>query len=46
MNLLKKYNNQITGYIFISPAVILISLFGIFPVFFWFLYELSQMESF
>ena len=24
MNLLKRYNNQITGYIFISPAVILI----------------------
>ena len=31
-----KYYNQITGYIFVTPAVILISLFGIFPVFFGF----------
>ncbi len=34
MNFIKKYSNQITGYLFISPALILIFTFGIFPVFF------------
>ena len=29
-----KYSNQINGYIFIFPAFLIISLFGIFPVFF------------
>ena len=29
-----KYTNQINGYIFILPAVLVIGLFGIFPVFF------------
>ena len=29
-----KYSNQINGYIFILPAFLIISLFGIFPVFF------------
>ena len=29
-----RYSNQITGYSFILPAVLIISLFGIFPVFF------------
>ena len=29
-----KYSNQINGYIFILPAVLVIGLFGIFPVFF------------
>jgi len=29
-----KYSNQINGYIFILPAVLIIGLFGIFPVFF------------
>ena len=29
-----KYINQINGYLFIAPAVFLISIFGIFPVFF------------
>jgi ABC-type sugar transport system permease subunit len=33
-NFLRKYSNQINGYFFILPAVIAISLFGIFPVFF------------
>ena len=32
--ILIKYSNQINGYIFILPAVLIISLFGIFPVFF------------
>jgi len=32
--LLIKYSNQINGYIFILPAVLIIGLFGIFPVFF------------
>ena len=46
MNLLKRYNNQITGYIFISPAVILISLFGIFPVFFGFYMSFHKWKVF
>jgi len=29
-----KYSNQINGYLFILPAFLIISLFGIFPVFF------------
>ncbi len=29
-----KYNSQINGYLFILPACLIISLFGIFPVFF------------
>ena len=33
-NFLIKYSNQINGYIFILPAVLVIGLFGIFPVFF------------
>ena len=33
-NFYKKYSNQLTGYIFILPAFLIISLFGIFPVFF------------
>ena len=33
-NFLKKYSNQLNGYFFILPAVFVISLFGIFPVFF------------
>ena len=41
-----KYNNQITGYIFISPAVILISLFGIFPVFFGFYMSFHKWKVF
>ena len=32
--ILIKYSNQINGYIFILPAVLIIGLFGIFPVFF------------
>jgi len=34
INFLRKYSNQINGYFFILPAVLIISLFGIFPVFF------------
>jgi len=41
-----KYYNQITGYIFISPAVILISLFGIFPVFFGFYMSFHKWKVF
>ena len=33
-NFFIKYSNQINGYIFILPAFLIISLFGIFPVFF------------
>jgi len=44
--ILNKYNNQITGYIFISPAVILISLFGIFPVFFGFYMSFHKWKVF
>ena len=31
---LRKYSNQINGYVFILPAVLVIALFGIFPIFF------------
>ena len=34
MKFLNKYSNQINGYFFILPAFLIISLFGIFPVFF------------
>mgnify|MGYP001328784745 CR=1 FL=1 len=33
-NFFVKYTNLINGYLFITPAVLIISLFGIFPVFF------------
>ena len=33
-NFSKKYSNQLTGYIFILPALLIIGLFGIFPIFF------------
>ena len=33
-NFLRKHSEKIVGYSLISPAVILISLFGVFPVFF------------
>jgi len=31
---INKYSNQINGYLFVLPAFLIISLFGIFPVFF------------
>ena len=31
---INKHSEKITGYLFILPAVLIISLFGIFPVFF------------
>ena len=34
IKIFNKYINQINGYLFITPAVFLISIFGIFPVFF------------
>ncbi|PPR46382.1 MAG: L-arabinose transport system permease protein AraP [Alphaproteobacteria bacterium MarineAlpha5_Bin9] len=34
MYFFRKYSDQITGYLFIFPAVFLITIFGIFPVFF------------
>tara|TARA_B100000686_G_scaffold329023_1_gene389730 strand:- start:1192 stop:2313 length:1122 start_codon:yes stop_codon:yes gene_type:complete len=34
MGFIKKYSNQINGYIFVLPAFCIIGLFGIFPVFF------------
>ena len=42
----KKYFNQITGYVFVAPAVILISLFGIFPVFFGFYMSFHKWKVF
>jgi len=46
MNFFRKYSNQITGYIFITPAVLLISLFGIFPVFFGFYMSFHKWKVF
>ncbi|MBI28351.1 MAG: Lactose transport system permease protein LacF [Alphaproteobacteria bacterium MarineAlpha5_Bin11] len=46
MNFLRKYSDPITGYLFISPAVILISLFGIFPVFFGFYMSFHKWKVF
>ena len=44
--ILNKYSNQIYGYLFISPAVILISIFGIFPVFFGFYMSFHKWKVF
>ena len=46
MNFFHKYSNQITGYLFITPAVLLISLFGIFPVFFGFYMSFHKWKVF
>ncbi len=46
MKFINKYYNQITGYIFIAPAVVLISLFGIFPVFFGFYMSFHKWKVF
>ena len=46
MNFFNKYYNQITGYAFIAPAVALISLFGIFPVFFGFYMSFHKWKVF
>ena len=46
MKFFHKYYNQITGYIFVTPAVILISLFGIFPVFFGFYMSFHKWKVF
>ena len=45
-NLLNKYTNQISGYLFIFPAVFLISIFGIFPVFFGFYMSFHKWKVF
>ena len=34
MNFFKKHSEKLIGYTFITPAVLIISLFGVFPVFF------------
>ena len=34
MNFYKKHSEKLVGYTFITPAVLIISLFGVFPVFF------------
>ena len=34
MNFYKKHSEKLIGYTFITPAVLIISLFGVFPVFF------------
>ena len=41
-----KFNNQIHGYIFILPAFLVISLFGIFPVFFGFYMSVHKWKVF
>ena len=41
-----KYSDQFNGYLFVLPAFLIIGLFGIFPVFFWNVYEFTQMEGF
>ena len=46
MKFFNTYYNQITGYLFITPAVILISLFGIFPVFFGFYMSFHKWKVF
>ena len=46
MKIFNKYYNQISGYIFITPAVVLISLFGIFPVFFGFYMSFHKWKVF
>ena len=46
MKFFNKYYNQITGYLFITPAVILISIFGIFPVFFGFYMSFHKWKVF
>ena len=43
---LNKYTNQISGYLFIFPAVFLISIFGIFPVFFGFYMSFHKWKVF
>ena len=44
--ILNKYSNQISGYLFITPAVFLISIFGIFPVFFGFYMSFHKWKVF
>lgn len=46
INFFSKYSNQITGYLFVTPAVLLISLFGIFPVFFGFYMSFHKWKVF
>ena len=46
MKFVNKYYNQIAGYLFIAPAVALISLFGIFPVFFGFYMSFHKWKVF
>ena len=43
---LNKYSNQINGYLFILPAFLIISLFGIFPVFFGMYMSLHKWKVF
>ena len=44
--ILSKYSEQINGYIFILPAFLIISLFGIFPVFFGMYMSLHKWKVF
>ena len=46
INFFNKYSNQINGYIFILPAVLIISLFGIFPIFFGMYMSLHKWKVF
>ena len=43
---LNKYSDQINGYLFILPAFFIISLFGIFPVFFGMYMSLHKWKVF
>ena len=45
-NFFLKYSNQINGYLFITPAFLIIGLFGIFPVFFGMYMSLHKWKVF
>ena len=45
-NFFLKYANQINGYLFITPAFLIIGLFGIFPVFFGMYMSLHKWKVF
>ncbi len=46
INFLNKYSNQINGYLFVLPALLIIGLFGIFPVFFGMFMSLHKWKVF
>jgi ABC-type sugar transport system permease subunit len=46
INFFNKYSNQINGYLFVLPAFLIISLFGIFPIFFGMYMSLHKWKLF